>query len=258
MGHSQFPLALFPRQPPRSHRWHPHCCRCLLKGCERWFLPACHRACYCSQFCQKAAERWRRWHACQRYRATIHGKERRREQAKRYRERLRQRSSPAEPALPTPAVEPASAVNEAATLSKTDPPQQSLPPARASAQPKPPKILATCLATGPAAMSCSSPQRQRSSKNSARACAAGRYDAFASGKPDSGSGGGVVSGLSATPIAIPPKRLRSCRHQIEAAILRTFNIAFAPQNRRGSGRAGLSGPPFPCSVSVPGGEARHD
>ena len=97
-------------------------------------------------------------------------------------------------------------------------------------------------------MSCSSPQRQRSSKNSARACAVKRYDAFASGKPDSGSGGGVVSGLSATPIAIPPKRLRSCRHHIEDAIRRKLNFAFAPQNRGGSGRAGPSGPLFPCSV----------
>jgi hypothetical protein len=123
VGHSQFRPALFPSQPPRSRRWHPGCRRCLLKGCERWFSPRSPQACYCGRTCQKAAERWRRWLACQRYRATIHGKECRREQARRYRERLRERSSPAEPALPTPSVEPASPVIEAVTHSKIDTPQ---------------------------------------------------------------------------------------------------------------------------------------
>ncbi len=136
--------------------------------------------------------------------------------------------------------------------------RQSLPPTRASAQRKSPQILAACLATGQAATSCSSPQRPRSSRNSVRACAAGRYDAFASGKPDSGSGGGAVSGLSVALIAILPKRLRSCRHHIEDVILRKLKVAFAPQNRGGSGRAGPSGPPFPCSVWVLFGEAPHD
>jgi hypothetical protein len=136
--------------------------------------------------------------------------------------------------------------------------RQFLPPARASAQRKFPRILAARRAIGLGAMCCFSPQRQRSSRNSARACAARRYDAFASGKPVSGSDGGAVSGLFATPIAIRPKRLRSCRHHIEAAILRNLKMAFAPQNRGGSGRAGPSGPPFPCSVWVPFGEAPHD
>ena len=42
--------------------------------------------------CQQAARRWRRWQATQRYRASDHGKERRRDQSRRYRHRTRQRS----------------------------------------------------------------------------------------------------------------------------------------------------------------------
>ena len=73
MGHAQFPSHC-PGQPSGSRRWHPCCRRCLLKGCERWFLPRWPQARYCSPACQHAARRWRRWHASQRYRATTHGK----------------------------------------------------------------------------------------------------------------------------------------------------------------------------------------
>ena len=39
VGPLQFLHALLPGQPSPSHRWHPGCRRCLLKGCERWFVP---------------------------------------------------------------------------------------------------------------------------------------------------------------------------------------------------------------------------
>ena len=52
----------------------------------------------------------------------------------------------------------------------------------------------------------------------ARACAAGRYDEFASGKPDSGTGGAVVSDPSATLSADRPAPARSCRHILDGAI----------------------------------------
>ncbi len=100
MGHIQSRFARFPGQPPGlatgARRWHPGCRRCLLKGCERWFLPQRPQACYCSAACRHAAVRWRRWHAAQRYRATMHGKQRRREQSRRYRSSRHQRSSPTE------------------------------------------------------------------------------------------------------------------------------------------------------------------
>ena len=102
MGPFECPRALAPGQPGGFRRWHPCCRRCLLKDCERWFLPPWPQARYCSPACREAAEHWRSWHAGQTYRATIQGKERRREQARRHRERERQRSALAEPAAPTP------------------------------------------------------------------------------------------------------------------------------------------------------------
>ncbi len=56
----------------------------------------------CSAACRRAAQRWRRWQASQRYRSTERGQERRREQSRRYRERQRQqqRTESADEALP--------------------------------------------------------------------------------------------------------------------------------------------------------------
>jgi hypothetical protein len=87
-------------------RHHPRCRRCLLKGCERWFLPTRPQARYCSPPCQQAAQHWRRWQAAQRYRASVHGKERRRDQSRRYRVRRRQRpvGEPPTATEPLPAV----------------------------------------------------------------------------------------------------------------------------------------------------------
>jgi hypothetical protein len=117
VGPFECPPALAPGQPGSFRRWHPCCRRCLLKGCERWFLPPRPQARYCSHACREAAERWRSWYAGQTYRATVQGKKRRREQAQRRRQRERQRSTLAEPAPPTPLVVPALPVIEAQTTS---------------------------------------------------------------------------------------------------------------------------------------------
>jgi hypothetical protein len=122
VGRSQFPHALLPGQPSGSRRWHPCCRRCLLKGCERWFLPPRPQARYCGSVCQEAARRWRLWLARQRYRATPGAKVHRREQDRRYRASVRQRSSPAEPAPPSPPVGRASSIIEAEIPPKIDPP----------------------------------------------------------------------------------------------------------------------------------------
>jgi len=77
-----------------SSRQEPGACRariCLLKGCEQWFSPVHSLARYCSAACRRAARRWSRWQAARRYRASEEGKECRRRQACRYRERVRQR-----------------------------------------------------------------------------------------------------------------------------------------------------------------------
>jgi hypothetical protein len=132
VGQLQFPLAFAPGQSPGSvsgaHRGHPCCRRCLLKGCERWFLPKRPQARYCSPACQLAARRWRRWHASQRYRATTHGKQRRRDQARRYRSRRQQRATGPEPPPPPPQVEPEPPAVELGPPPATDPPTMLPPP----------------------------------------------------------------------------------------------------------------------------------
>jgi hypothetical protein len=137
VGHSQSPRALSQGQPlssaPGVHPWHPCCCRCLLKGCERWFLPKRPQARYCSPACQHAARRWRRWHASQRYRATAHGKQRRRDQARRYRSRRPHRAKDPEPTPPPnePTPEPTPPPNEPTpepTALEDQPPPRSDPP----------------------------------------------------------------------------------------------------------------------------------
>jgi hypothetical protein len=97
-------------------------------------------------------------------------------------------------------------------------PASSPLPAWASAQPKFPKNLPACLATGQAAMSSSSPPCLLSIRNSARACVARRYDACGSAKPDFGTAAAGVSGLFPTLIADRPKLLPSCRHIVEDAL----------------------------------------
>lgn len=65
--------------------------RCLLKGCEAFFVPQYEQARYCSPACQDAADRWRRWRASQAWRKTPGGRECRRQQCCRYRQRVRER-----------------------------------------------------------------------------------------------------------------------------------------------------------------------
>jgi hypothetical protein len=75
--------------------------RCLLKGCERYYRPTHPQSRYCSTACRRAARRWRRWQASRRWRSSEPGKARRREQSRRYRQRLPLRVVP-EPATDVP------------------------------------------------------------------------------------------------------------------------------------------------------------
>ena len=65
--------------------------KCILKDCECWFQPKQPQERYCSDVCRKEGERWRRWRASQGWRASERGKECRRCQSRRYRERQRQK-----------------------------------------------------------------------------------------------------------------------------------------------------------------------
>jgi hypothetical protein len=122
VGHPQFPLVLCQGQSPDPLSGHPCSRQCLLKGCERWFLPRHFQDCYCSTECRIAAQRWRRWHAARSYRATPHGQERRREQARRSRERKRLRSALKETAPSVSEVEPPPSAIEADVSPLIDPP----------------------------------------------------------------------------------------------------------------------------------------
>jgi hypothetical protein len=80
-------------RPPQGPPWR-WTRRCLLKGCGHWFRPT-HPLCrYCSPKCRQAADRWRRWRSQQKYRASQNGREHRREQGRRHRQRCRARPSP--------------------------------------------------------------------------------------------------------------------------------------------------------------------
>lgn len=81
----------------RSHRAakmrtrRPRLRRCLLKGCERRFRPKHPRSRYCGEDCRSKARRWSRWKAQKRYRSTGWGKQQRKAQNCRHRQRVRAR-----------------------------------------------------------------------------------------------------------------------------------------------------------------------
>lgn len=97
MGPSESPTTGARKQLPRRKRFRrrPRIRPCLLKGCERRFHPRQARQRYCSADCRKAARKWSRWKAQQRYRDTAVGKEKRNGQSRRYRQRVESRK-PAE------------------------------------------------------------------------------------------------------------------------------------------------------------------
>lgn len=98
MGPSENPTSDRERQEGRRKQAarRPRARLCLLKGCEQRFQPRQARQRYCSEDCRKAARKWSRWKAQQKYRTTAGGKQKRNGQSRRYRERVKSRE-PAEP-----------------------------------------------------------------------------------------------------------------------------------------------------------------
>jgi len=86
-------LVLLQHACSSPQRQAPAHCRpriCLLKSCQKWFSPPHPLSRYCSKACSHAARLWSRRMAAQRYRSSEGGKKRRRQQACRYRQRVRQ------------------------------------------------------------------------------------------------------------------------------------------------------------------------
>ena len=97
MGPPESPTSHSEKQEARRRkrvRCRPRARRCLLKGCEQRFHPRQAHQRYCSEGCRKAARRWSRWKAQQRYRATAAGKQKRNGQNQRYRQRVQARKRP--------------------------------------------------------------------------------------------------------------------------------------------------------------------
>ena len=82
----------------RSRR--PRTRGCLLKGCPQRFRPRHARQRYCSEGCREAARTWSEWKAQQKYRITAACKQKRNEQSRRYRERVKERKPPEKEAVP--------------------------------------------------------------------------------------------------------------------------------------------------------------
>ena len=96
MGPPESPTGRSENQEVRRKRLarRPRMRRCLLKGCEHRFHPRQARQRYCSEGCREAALKWSRWKAQQRYRATKAGRQKRNDQSRCYRERVRSRKPP--------------------------------------------------------------------------------------------------------------------------------------------------------------------
>jgi hypothetical protein len=96
MGPSESPTGQAENQEGRRKRLarRPRTRLCLLKGCEERFHPRQSRQRYCGDLCQKAARKWSRWKAQQRYRKTRAGKQKRNGQSRLYRGRVRSRKPP--------------------------------------------------------------------------------------------------------------------------------------------------------------------
>ena len=84
----------------------PRTRRCLLKGCAQRFRPRHARQRYCSDGCRKAARTWSEWKARQKYRLKAACKQKRNEQSRRYRERVKERKPPEKEVIPAARVIP--------------------------------------------------------------------------------------------------------------------------------------------------------
>ena len=103
MGPHENPTRHDERQAARARKRPSHRPRtrwCLLKGCEQRFRPRHARQRYCSDGCREAARTWSGWKAQQKHRVTAACKQKRNEQSRRYRERVKERKPPEKEAVP--------------------------------------------------------------------------------------------------------------------------------------------------------------
>lgn len=141
MGLLQYFVCGVPKQGAAASSRHFRCRLCLLKGCERSFQPRHPRCRYCSAACVREAKRWNSW----RWRTSEEGKDCRRQQSQRYRQRGgaglgEPPSTPVAP-MPTPSVASMPALPAAPSPSATDLFKSALPatePPPTTVEPVPP------------------------------------------------------------------------------------------------------------------------
>lgn len=95
-----------PQNPPSARQSQDDSARtaprkCLLKRCDRYFPPNHPLDRYCGDQCKEAARRWRIAKANLNYRASANGKQKRRDQAARYRSKCKERQANCGPQLET-------------------------------------------------------------------------------------------------------------------------------------------------------------
>jgi hypothetical protein len=103
MGPHENPTRHDERQAARARKRssrRPRTRGCLLKGCEQRFRPRHARQRYCSDGCREAARTWSEWKAQQKNRVTAACKQKRSEQSRRYRERVKDRKPSEKEAVP--------------------------------------------------------------------------------------------------------------------------------------------------------------
>jgi hypothetical protein len=88
LGLPQYSIGCGSPQESASPAWRLRRRRCLLKGCEQSYRPIRPQSRYCSDACRQEARRWRRRHASRTWRASPTGRRCRREQSRRYRQRI--------------------------------------------------------------------------------------------------------------------------------------------------------------------------
>ena len=99
MGPSQHRQIPGQHQAPCARGSSPRQRLCLLRGCEKLFVPLKRPERYCGGACRAAARRWQLWHTRHTYRRSEKGRERRLEQSRRRRERARERAKTGEASL---------------------------------------------------------------------------------------------------------------------------------------------------------------
>jgi hypothetical protein len=88
---------------------------CLLKGCNKWFHPEKPSERYCSDDCRAEARKWSLWKAQVNYRSRQNGKDKRKNQCRDRRERIKKKKNSESAAVQDVPLSPAAVASLSAT-----------------------------------------------------------------------------------------------------------------------------------------------